>query len=236
MVISLLILFFGYLTRLVKLSSRATAFTRLWLRTKPDIVIRKVFEATSHRSAPPRASFYWKVQCMIVETIYINLGVHVLGGKMDWFFLLLAMTAYPPLFWHVLTIERFFWLSLALAWGTSKIILQSWLVALPGFPRRQRHFWRTYWLSGNGFQSCYCFNRCLALGRAATVSLFVSFWAPPSYFWILIYVDHVLHETTRFDPSNIPNSAPRKAPERTISCIVSFGFENELSRLRSCCI
>ena len=75
MVISQLILFFGYLMGLVKLSSRATAFTRLWLRTKPGIVIRKVLGAISRRSAPSRASFYWKVQSMIFETIYVNLCV-----------------------------------------------------------------------------------------------------------------------------------------------------------------
>ena len=63
MVISLLMLFLVYFIRPVKLSSRAT--TRLWLRTKPGIVIRKVLGAVSRRSAPSRASFYWKVQSMI---------------------------------------------------------------------------------------------------------------------------------------------------------------------------
>ena len=73
MVISLAVLFFGYLTRLVRLSCRATAFTRLCLRTKPGVTSKKALKATQRRSKLPRASFYWIIQHMAIETIYINL-------------------------------------------------------------------------------------------------------------------------------------------------------------------
>ena len=46
MVISILILFFGYLTRMVKLSKHATDLTKDWLRTKPASIIKKMIDGS----------------------------------------------------------------------------------------------------------------------------------------------------------------------------------------------
>ncbi len=37
MIVSMLVLFFGYITRLIKLSRKATSFIRKWLRIKYDL-------------------------------------------------------------------------------------------------------------------------------------------------------------------------------------------------------
>ena len=85
MTISILVLFFGYVTRMVKLWPKASGFTRSWLRTKPGNAIKRVLHASNHQSRQPKANIYWKLKRMVFEVIYIVILAHlVLWDSMLW--------------------------------------------------------------------------------------------------------------------------------------------------------
>ena len=85
MVISILVLFFGYITRMVQLWPEASNFTRSWLRTKPGIAIKRALHASNHRSRQRKANIYWKLQRMLLEVIYIVALAHlVIWDSMLW--------------------------------------------------------------------------------------------------------------------------------------------------------
>ncbi len=85
MIISILVLFFGYVTRMVKLWPEASNFTRSCLRTKPGNVIKGVLHASNRRSRQPKANIYWKLQRMLFEVIYVViLAQLVLWDSMLW--------------------------------------------------------------------------------------------------------------------------------------------------------
>ena len=85
MIISILVLFFGYVTRMVKLWPEASEFTRSWLRTKPGDKVKKVLEDSNHRSRQPKANIYRKLKRMVFEIIYIStLAYLVILGSMLW--------------------------------------------------------------------------------------------------------------------------------------------------------
>ena len=85
MIISILVLFFGYVTRMVKLWPEASNFTRSWLRTKPGHAIKRALDASNHRSRQPKANIYWKLQRMVLEVIYIVTLAHlVIWDSMLW--------------------------------------------------------------------------------------------------------------------------------------------------------
>ena len=85
MVISILVLFFGYVTRIVKLWPKASDFARSWLRTKPGKAIKGVLDASNHRSRQPKANFYWNLKRMVFEGIYIVILAHlVIWDSMLW--------------------------------------------------------------------------------------------------------------------------------------------------------
>ena len=71
MLISILVLFSGYLTRLIKISKHATAFTRLWIRTKPGRVLKDTLKDSIQRAGRPHASFYWRLKSLILEIAYV---------------------------------------------------------------------------------------------------------------------------------------------------------------------
>ena len=73
MLISILVLFSGYLTRLIKLSEQATAFTKLWIRTKPGKMLKNALNTSSHRAEKPNAVIYWRLIHLILETVYFLL-------------------------------------------------------------------------------------------------------------------------------------------------------------------
>ena len=79
MMTSNLVLFFGYVTRMVKLWPGALDFTRFWLRTKPGNAIRWALSASYHRSKQPKANIYWKLQRMVFEVIYIVTLAHLVN-------------------------------------------------------------------------------------------------------------------------------------------------------------
>ena len=85
MIISILVLFFGYVTRMVKLWPETSNFTRSWLRAKPGNAIKRVLQASNHRSKYPTANIYWKLKRMVFEVIYIVVLAHlVLWDSMLW--------------------------------------------------------------------------------------------------------------------------------------------------------
>ena len=85
MIISISVLFFGYVTRMVKLWPEASGFTRSWLRTKPGNAIKRVLHASDYRSRQPKANIYWKLQRMVFEGIYIVILAYlVLWDSMLW--------------------------------------------------------------------------------------------------------------------------------------------------------
>ena len=85
MLVSLLVLFFGYLSRLMKLSVRASAFMKRWTRTKPGEMLRELLNKTYRRINRPRAFFWWHLQYVFLE-ICLVLGCATLDayGSMLW--------------------------------------------------------------------------------------------------------------------------------------------------------
>lgn len=85
MMISILVLFFGYITRMVKLWPKASKFIRSWFRTKPGNTIKRALHASNYRSRQPKANIYWKLQRMVFEVIYIVTLAHlVIWDSMLW--------------------------------------------------------------------------------------------------------------------------------------------------------
>lgn len=77
MIISILVLFFGYVSRMVKLWPEASGFTKTWLRTKPGDAIKRALRASNNRSRQPNANIYWKLRRMGFEIIYIVTLAHL---------------------------------------------------------------------------------------------------------------------------------------------------------------
>ena len=75
MLISVLVLFSGYLTRLVKLSRKATAFTKLWIRTKPGRKLKSALRTSIQRAEKSNTItfMYWRLQHIVLETAYVLL-------------------------------------------------------------------------------------------------------------------------------------------------------------------
>ena len=75
MLISLLVLFSGYLTRLVKLSRRATTFTHVWIRTKPGRMLKSALRTSTQRAEKSNTVMfiYWRLQYFVLETAHILL-------------------------------------------------------------------------------------------------------------------------------------------------------------------
>ena len=75
MLISVLVLFSSYLTRLVKLSRNATAFTKIWIRTKPERILKSASKTSMQRAGKSNTllSVYWRLQQFVLETAYVLL-------------------------------------------------------------------------------------------------------------------------------------------------------------------
>ena len=75
MLISVLVLFSGYLTRLVKLSRKATAFTKVWIRTKPGRKLKRALRTSIQRAGKSNTIvfMYWRLQHFVLKTAYILL-------------------------------------------------------------------------------------------------------------------------------------------------------------------
>lgn len=94
MIISLFVLFSGYLMRLLKLSESATVFSRLWIRTKPNHKIRSLRKSILNR--------HWIWAYMPLETLQI----------LTW----ALLDVYESTLWEII------WLAFALVWGTRNLL------------------------------------------------------------------------------------------------------------------
>lgn len=70
MLISVMVLFSGYLTRVVRLSEGATAFTKLWIRIKPGRQPKQMINNSNKCRSGTRIIFYWRLKHLILETLY----------------------------------------------------------------------------------------------------------------------------------------------------------------------
>lgn len=75
MLSSIMVLSSSYFTRLTKLSGRATAFVKLWMKTKPGNLIKFALNKSVQRAIKPHASGYWRLKHFVMETMYILLRV-----------------------------------------------------------------------------------------------------------------------------------------------------------------
>ena len=87
MLVSLLILFFGYISRILKLSARASSFMNLWTRTKPGDILRRYLNKTHRRLSRSGAFIWWRGQYVMLETCL------VLGRA--------TLDAYESMLWEV---------------------------------------------------------------------------------------------------------------------------------------
>ena len=85
MMISILVLFFGYVTRMVKLWPEASGFTRRWLRVKPGDTIKKILRVSHARSKQSNANVCWTLNRLVFEMIYVSaLAYLVILESMLW--------------------------------------------------------------------------------------------------------------------------------------------------------
>ena len=75
MVTSVLVLFSSYLTILVKLSVKATTFTKVWIRTKPGRTLKSHLRTSMQRAGRSKSIMfiYWRLQHFVLETAYVLL-------------------------------------------------------------------------------------------------------------------------------------------------------------------
>ena len=73
MLISILVLFSGYLTRVIKLSRKASHFTKLWTRTKPGRMLKKSLKSSIQRAGKPKTTMFWRIKHLVLETAYVLL-------------------------------------------------------------------------------------------------------------------------------------------------------------------
>ena len=85
MVISILVLFFGYVTRMVNLFPSTSELARDWLRVKPGKTIKKILRVSHARSKQPIANVCWTLNRLVFEIIYVSaLAYLVILGSMLW--------------------------------------------------------------------------------------------------------------------------------------------------------
>ena len=75
MLVSVMVLFSGYLTRLIKISKQAASFTKLWIRTKPGRMLKSALRTSMQRAGKSNTIMfvYWRVQHFVLETVYVLL-------------------------------------------------------------------------------------------------------------------------------------------------------------------
>jgi len=104
MILSLFVLVSGYLTRFVKLSEKATAFSKRWIRTIPSRKSRILRDDALNRVAKPSPKIlksHWVSAYVLLETLRILLRA--------------LLDISESMLWEML------WLAFALAWGTRNL-------------------------------------------------------------------------------------------------------------------
>ena len=76
MITSILILFFGYMTRLIKLSRRATTFTKYWLRSAPGAKLNKLVAKCESEGFTRSKRLHWRLTYWLLTTIYVCLHAY----------------------------------------------------------------------------------------------------------------------------------------------------------------
>lgn len=85
MIVSVLVLFIGYLTRLIKLSRKATAFSKYWLRTAPGTTWKRWLAKCGRIDRSEKMHSLMKVVCIVMETAYVCLhGWYEVYDSMLW--------------------------------------------------------------------------------------------------------------------------------------------------------
>ena len=125
MVISIVVLCFGYMTRLIKISARATNFTNHWFRQRPGNLLKRKLAETESRSSRPGASLYWKLKRIVLETVYFALRA--------------SLDLYSSLLWEII------WLVFAMVWGSIHLFH-----ARKGITQRNHETQQSIW----GFGQC----------------------------------------------------------------------------------
>ena len=123
MVISIVVLCFGYMTRLIKISAWATNFTDQWFRERPGNHLKKKLAETESRSLIHGASLYWKLERIVLRTIYFALRA--------------SLDLYSFLLWEII------WLVFAMVWGSIHLFH-----ARKGITRRNGEMQQSIWSFG----------------------------------------------------------------------------------------
>ena len=125
MLISLAVLCSGYLTRLVRLSQKATTFTKSWIRTKPSRILKDWINDSVQRAGRAKANIYWRLKHLVLETIYVLLrATFDIFESTLWEVCMLSRSYGPscsPTSLLTCRIEQILWLTFALIWGTTHI-------------------------------------------------------------------------------------------------------------------
>ena len=71
MLTSVLVLFSGFLTRSIRLSKKASAVTRYWMRTRPGNFLKAAFRSVSSDTDSSSRKLYQGSKCLVLETVYV---------------------------------------------------------------------------------------------------------------------------------------------------------------------
>ena len=71
MLTSVLVLCTGFLTRSIRLSKRASAVTRYWMRTRPGNFLKAAFRSVASDTGSTSGKLYRRTKCLVLETVYV---------------------------------------------------------------------------------------------------------------------------------------------------------------------
>ena len=74
--LSAAVLVIGYVTRLIKISQRASHFIERWARMKPGSAIKRSIRYGRERADIPGAGWYWRAMHLGLETLYVILKAY----------------------------------------------------------------------------------------------------------------------------------------------------------------
>lgn len=89
--LSAAVLLVGYVTRLIKISRRASHLTERWARTKPGLALRRSIKYGKEHASMPGAGWFWRAMHLALESLYVMLKAYY--------------DAYQSLLWEVSTLE-----------------------------------------------------------------------------------------------------------------------------------
>ena len=122
MLVSMFVLIFGYIARVVQLSTRASALSRRHIRVVPGAWLRSVLDRNYGRLANPQGRLFFKLTYVILCTAYLGIwATFDLYGSMLW-----EVSAY----FTILRLDvvcadesKISWLVFALVWGSVHVFI-----------------------------------------------------------------------------------------------------------------